>query len=99
MGGVSSLALRYESASGVMLLTSDTIANSNKRPLRRFYDELAAEGNEAFHLPRAFHSTVNCFRCCGAAPQTSASKSPVGRVALQGPGAKCAVTRVSGQSR
>jgi hypothetical protein len=41
--------LRHESDLGVFELSSDTILNSNKGPLRRFYDQMPATVNAAWH--------------------------------------------------
>lgn len=42
-------ALRHESKLGVFLLSSDTLANSNKNKLRPFYDRMGADVNAAWH--------------------------------------------------
>lgn len=45
----SARALRHESHLGVFVLSSDTLANSNKNKLRPFYDQMGPEVNEAWH--------------------------------------------------
>jgi len=41
--------LRHESDLGVFELSSDTVLNSNKGPLKRFYDKMPAAVNAAWH--------------------------------------------------
>ena len=41
--------LRHESDLGVFVLSSDTLANSNKNKLRLFYDRMGADLNAAWH--------------------------------------------------
>jgi hypothetical protein len=41
--------LRYESESGSFDLSSDTMLNSNKGPLKTFYDQMPSETNLAWH--------------------------------------------------
>lgn len=42
-------ALRYESERGLFILSSDTLANSNKNTLRSFYERMGVEANTAWH--------------------------------------------------
>ncbi|WP_251856042.1 hypothetical protein [Herbiconiux sp. L3-i23] len=41
--------LRHESDLGVFVLSSDTLANSNRRKLRDFYEAMGSESNTAWH--------------------------------------------------
>ena len=45
----SALALRHESDLGSFVLSSDTLANSNKNKRRAFYDQMGAAVNAAWH--------------------------------------------------
>jgi hypothetical protein len=45
----SARALRHESDLGVFMLSSDTLANSNRNKLRTFYDQMGPASNEVWH--------------------------------------------------
>lgn len=45
----SALALRHESHHGAFVLSSDTLANSNKKRLPLFYEQMGAEVNATWH--------------------------------------------------
>ena len=45
----SVLTLRHDSALGSFELSSDTMLNSKKGPLKQFYDQIPAEENAAWH--------------------------------------------------
>lgn len=45
----SARALRHESELGTFVLSSDTLANSNKNRLRAFYDQMGADADESWH--------------------------------------------------
>lgn len=45
----SALALRHESQRGTFVVSSDTLANSNKKRLPLFYEQMGAEANAAWH--------------------------------------------------
>lgn len=50
LGRVGSVrVLRHDSALGQFVFGSDTLANSNKKVLRPFYDQMGAEANLAWH--------------------------------------------------
>jgi hypothetical protein len=45
----SARVLRHESERGVFVLSSDTILNSNKVPLKHLYEQMPSEANAAWH--------------------------------------------------
>lgn len=45
----SALVLRHSSGLGEFVLSSDTLANSNRGPLREYYDAMGEESNLAWH--------------------------------------------------